>query len=85
MNGLLTQQRQSTWQATKSILENYMFSTKKYYVGDNTLILAHGEGKVKFPTVNSTREIVLDLHQVLFEYLFIYLFIFVIYYLQSPT
>ena len=36
------------------------------YLGDSTVIIAHGEGKVKLPTVNSTREIVLDLHQVLF-------------------
>ena len=46
-----------------------MFSTKNqkvFYLGDSTVILAHGEGKVKLPTVNRTREIVLDLHQVLF-------------------
>lgn len=33
---------------------------------DSTVILAPGEGKVKLPTVNSIREIVLDLQQVLF-------------------
>ena len=52
----------------KSILENYVQyqEPKSIYLGDSTVILAHGEGKVKLPTVNSTREIVLDLHQVLF-------------------
>ena len=52
----------------KSILENYVQyqEPKSIYLGDSTVILAHGEGKVKLPTVNRTREIVLDLHQVLF-------------------
>ena len=51
----------------KSILENYVQyqEPKSIYLRDST-ILAHGEGKVKLPTVNRTREIVLDLHQVLF-------------------
>ena len=35
-------------------------------MGDSTVILAHGEGKVKLPKVNRTRKVVLDLHQVLF-------------------
>ena len=52
----------------KSILENYVQyqEPKSIYLGDSTVILAHGEGKVKLLTGNSTREIVLDLHQVLF-------------------
>ena len=52
----------------KSILENYVQyqKPKSIYLGDSTVILAHGEGKVKVPTVNRTREIVLDLRQVLF-------------------
>ena len=54
--------------SNKSILGNYVQYQvpKSNYLGDSTVILAHGEGKVKLPTVNSTREIVLDLHQVLF-------------------
>ena len=53
--------------SNKSILGNYVQYQvpKSNYLGDSTVILAHGEGKVKLPTVNSTREIVLDLHQVL--------------------
>ena len=46
-----------------------MFSTKNkrnICLGDSTVILAHGERKFKLPLVNSTREIVLDLHQVVF-------------------
>ena len=68
MNGLLTQQRQRTWQATKAFSENYVQyqAPRNIYLGDSTVILAYGEGKVKLPTVNSTRDIVLDLHQVLF-------------------
>ena len=52
----------------KSILENYVQSQepRNNYLRDSTVILAHGKGKFKLPTVNSTREIVLDLHQVLF-------------------
>ncbi|PFX33126.1 Retrovirus-related Pol polyprotein from transposon TNT 1-94 [Stylophora pistillata] len=52
----------------KSILDNYVQyqEPKSIYLGDSTVILAYGEGKVVLPTVNSTREIVLDLHQVLF-------------------
>ena len=51
----------------KSILDNYVQyqEPKSIYLRDST-ILAHGEGKVKLPTVNRTREIVLHLHQVLF-------------------
>ena len=54
--------------SNKSILGNYVQyqEPKSIYLGDSTVILAHGEGKVKLLTVNSTREIVLDLHQVLF-------------------
>ena len=54
--------------SNKSILGNYVQyqEPKSIYLGDSTVILAHGEGKVNLPTVNSTREIVLDLHQVLF-------------------
>jgi len=37
-----------------------VLKTKKYCLGENTLILAHGQGKVKLPTVNSTCEIVLE-------------------------
>ena len=40
--------------------------TKKYLPGRQHSNSSHGEGKVKLLTVNSTREIVLDLHQVLF-------------------
>ena len=46
-----------------------MFSTKNkrnICLGDSTVILAHGERKFKLPLVNSTREIVLDLRQVVF-------------------
>ena len=51
----------------KSILENYAQyqKPKSIYLGYSTVILAYGEGKVKLPTVNRTREIVLDLHEVL--------------------
>ena len=54
--------------SNKSILGNYVQyqEPKSIYLGDSTVILAHGEGKVELLTVNSTREIVLDLHQVLF-------------------
>ena len=51
--------------SNKSILGNYVQyqEPKSIYPGDSTVILAQGEGKVKLLTVNSTREIVLDLHQ----------------------
>ena len=54
--------------SNKSSLENYVQypEPRNIYLGDSTVILAPGEGKVKLPTVNSIREIVLDLHQVLF-------------------
>ena len=48
--------------SNKSILEIYVRyqETRNIYLGDNTVVRAHGEGKVKRPTVNSTREIALD-------------------------
>ena len=54
--------------SNKSILENYVQyqEPRNNYLGDSTVILAHGESKVKLPTLNSSRKIVLDLHQVLF-------------------
>ena len=54
--------------SNKSILENYVHyqEPRNIYLGGSTVILAHGEGKVKISTLNSSREIVVDLHQVLF-------------------
>ena len=52
----------------RSILENYVQydQPKDIYLGDSTVIHALGEGKVRLPTVNSTHDVVLDLHKVLF-------------------
>ena len=52
----------------RSILENYVQydQPKDVYLGDSTVIHALGEGKVRLPTVNSTCDVVLDLHKVLF-------------------
>ena len=52
----------------RSILENYMEydQPKDIYLGDSTVIYALGEGNVRLPTVNSTNNVVLDLHKVLF-------------------
>ena len=86
MNGLLTQQRQSTWQATKSILENYMFSTKnqeilrgRQHINPCTW---RRESEIPYSKQYSWNCPRLTSSVV---WIFIYLFIFVIYYLQSPT
>ena len=52
----------------RSILQNYIQydQPKDIYLGDSTVIHALGEGKVRLPTVNSTYDVVLDLHKVLF-------------------
>ena len=52
----------------KSILENFVEyqQPKDIYLGDSTIIHALGEGKVRLPTVNSSHDVVLDLHKVLF-------------------
>ena len=52
----------------RSVLENYVQydQPKDIYLGDSTVIHALGEGKVRLPTVNSTHDVVLDLHKVLF-------------------
>ena len=47
----------------RSILENYV---QYEHLGDSTVIHALGEGKVRLPTVNSTRDVILDLRKVLF-------------------
>ena len=54
--------------SNNSISENYVQyqEPRNIYLGDSTVTLAYGEGQVKLRTVNGTREIVLDLHQVLF-------------------
>ena len=39
---------------------------KDIYLGDSTVIHALGGGKVRLPTVNSTNDVVLNLHKVLF-------------------
>lgn len=52
----------------RNILENYVEydQPKDIYFGDSTVIHALGEGKVRLPTVNSTNDVVLNLHKVLF-------------------
>lgn len=52
----------------RSILESYVpyDQPKDIYLGDSTVFRALGEGKVRLPTVNSTYDVVLDLHKVLF-------------------
>jgi len=52
----------------RSMLENFVEyqQPKNIYLGDNTVIHALGEGKVRLPTVNSSHDVVLDLHKVLF-------------------
>ena len=52
----------------RSILQNYIQydQPKDIYLGDSTVIHAFGEGKVRLTTVNSTYDVVLDLHKVLF-------------------
>ena len=52
----------------RSILQNYIQydQPKDIYLGDSTVIHALGEGKVRLPTVNSTYDVVLDLHKGLF-------------------
>ena len=52
----------------RSILQNYIQydQPKDIYLGDSTVIHALDEGKVRLPTVNSTYDVVLDLHEVLF-------------------
>ena len=52
----------------KSILENFVEyqQPKDIYLGDSTIIHALGEGKVRLPTVNSSHDVVLDLHLLLF-------------------
>ena len=52
----------------RSILENFVEyqQPKNIYLGDSTMIHALGEGKVRLPTVNSSHDVVLDLHKVLF-------------------
>lgn len=52
----------------RSILENYVEydQPKDIYLGDSAVIVALGEGKVRLPTVNSTNDVVLNLHKVLF-------------------
>ena len=52
----------------RSILENYVQydQPKGIYLGDSTVIHALGEGKVRLPRVNSSCDVVLDLHKVLF-------------------
>lgn len=49
--------------SNKSILENYVQyqEPKSIYLGDSTIILAYGKGKVKLLTVNNTRRVVLDI------------------------
>ena len=56
----------STVTNDRSILENYVQcdQPKNINLGDNTMIHALGEGKVRRPTVNSTYDVVLDLHKV---------------------
>ena len=65
MNGSLTTKHMTN---DRSILENYVQydQPKDIYLGDSTVIHALGEGKVRLPTVNSTCDVVLDLHKVLF-------------------
>ena len=52
----------------RSILENYVpyQQPRNIYLGDSTVIHALGEGKVRLPTINSTHDVVLELHKVLF-------------------
>ena len=52
----------------RGILQYYIQcdQPKDIYLGDSTVIHALGEGKVRLPTVNSTYDVVLDLHKVLF-------------------
>ena len=52
----------------RNILENYVEydQPKDIYFGDSTVIHALGERKVRLPTVNSTSDVVLNLHKVLF-------------------
>ena len=47
--------------SNKSILENYVQyqEPKSIYLGDSTIILAYGKGKVKLPTVNNTVDLFL--------------------------
>ena len=52
----------------RSMLEDFIEyqQPKNIYLGDSTVIHALGEGKVRLPTVNSSHDVVLDLHKVLF-------------------
>ena len=52
----------------RSSLKNYVQydQTKDVYIGNSIVIDALEEGKVRLPTVNSTNDVVLDLHKVLF-------------------
>lgn len=47
--------------SNKSILENYVQYQEPKSLGDSTIILAYGKGKVKLLTVNNTRRVVLDI------------------------
>ena len=52
----------------RSSLKNYVQydQTKDVYIGNSIVIDALEEGKVRLPTVNSTNDVVLDVHKVLF-------------------
>ena len=68
MNGLLTRQRQSIRQKTEACWRTLLNTNNRrtFILENGTKIHALGEGKVKLPTVDSSRDVVLDLHKVLF-------------------